>query len=111
MYTQDVIVNFKGFKPQQNIVARVRSMADSLYYQSPSESCIKATFSRAGKAGYVGIVKINSSVGSFVAKALGDDLNSLGENLFKQIRSQLKQWKTRRFLEPATSCERYGQIL
>ena len=111
MYTEDVIVNFKGFKPTQRTMTRVKSMTDNLYYESPSESCIKATFSRAGKAGYMGILKINSSVGSFVAKALGDDMNTLGENLFKQVRAQLKQWKTTRFLEPATNCERYGKIL
>jgi hypothetical protein len=109
MYTEDIIVDYKGFKPSQRTLSRVKSMTDNLYNESPSESCIKATFVRAGKKGYMGVVKVNSSVGSFFAKALGEDLNSLGENLFKQVRNQLKEWKTMRFLEPAAGSECYGQ--
>ncbi len=111
MYTEDVTVDYKGFKPTQSIIKHMKSITDHLYYDSPSESCIKATFARAGKAGFMGIVKINSSVGSFVAKALGDDINSLSDTLFKQVRNQLKEWKTTRFLGPATGCERYGKTV
>lgn len=111
MYTEDVTVDYQGFKPNQSILKHMKSITDHLYYDSPSESSIKATFARAGKAGFTGIVKINSSVGSFVAKALGEDINSLSDNLFKQVRNQLKEWKTTRFLEPDLACERYGKTV
>ena len=111
MYTEDVTIDYKGFKPSQSIIKHMKSITDHLYYESPSESCIKATFVRVGKAGYTGIVKINSSVGSFVANALGEDINSLSDNLFKQVKKQLNEWKTNRFLEPATGCERYGKTV
>ncbi len=111
MYTEDVTVDYQGFKPNQSLLKHMKSMTDHLYYEAPSESCIKASFSRVGKVGYMGMVKINSSVGSFVAKALGDDLDILGDKLFKQVRDQLKEWKTTRFMEPSLACERYGKIL
>ncbi len=109
MNTEDVNVNYKGFKPNRRTMEHMKVMADNLYYEAPSESFIKATFARVDNAGFMGIVKINSTVGPFVAKALGDDMNLLGENLFKQIRTQLKQWKATRFLETSTAGESHGQ--
>lgn len=100
MYTEDVIVSFKGFKPSPNVVTTLQEVASHIHMESPSESCVRATFSRTGKNKFQGAVKINSSIGHFYAMAKDYNLNNVTHKLVHRIRKQLNRWKTLRFMKP-----------
>lgn len=99
MYTEDLIVNYQGFKPSQRAFEGLKRVTEILFNESPSESSLKATFTRLGEDQYQGILKITSSVGSFIARAEDYDLVNVGNKLMSEVRRQLNGWKNLRFLQ------------
>jgi ribosome-associated translation inhibitor RaiA len=105
MYTEDVIVNYKGFKPSQNTEAELKKVTDYLHEVAPSESSLNATFTKARGNKYQGMIRINFSEGSFFARAKDYDLESVIVKIVQRLREQLNRWKTLRFDEPGIMIE------
>lgn len=96
MTTQDVRIQFVGFKPADPTAHKLEAWAEELHEESPSESSMKATYSRQGKE-YRGEIKITSRAGEFFVAARGVNLYAVGRDALKRMRRQLSQWKARRF--------------
>jgi hypothetical protein len=62
---------------------------------SSATSCIRKL-----KKGYEGFIKITSSQGKFVAKAVAKDPADTVIAMLKQIDDQIKQWRSARFTAP-----------
>lgn len=96
MLTQDVRVQYSGFHPSEKTDQRLHSWANEIQEQAPSESNIKAVYSKNGRE-YQGELRVTSRAGQFYAIARGVNLYSVARDAMKRMRRQLDKWKTVRF--------------
>jgi hypothetical protein len=106
--SEDVVVSFKGFKPTETTASEVKVLTDALREESPSESSLNATFSKARGNKYEGFIRINFSEGSFIAKAKDYDLGSVIAKLGERLREQLGRWRNVRFDSTSEGGLSYG---
>ncbi|HRO67944.1 MAG TPA: hypothetical protein PL182_10305 [Pseudobdellovibrionaceae bacterium] len=96
MLTQDVRVHFLGFHPAEKTEQRLESWARDLHEEGPSESNLKAIYTKQGRE-YQGELRVTSRVGQFYVVARGVNLYSVARDAMKRMRRQLEKWKTVRF--------------
>ena len=96
MLTQDVRVQYSGFHPSDRTDQRLQSWAHEIQEQAPSESNIKAIYTKQGRE-YQGELRVTSRAGQFYAIARGVNLYSVARDAMKRMRRQLEKWRTVRF--------------
>ncbi len=92
----DKVIDYSGFDPSGDENTLLKSALERVHMEAPSDSFTKLFFKKVG-SGYEGILKVNSSIGSFSAKEKGQELITLAESLMQKIRGQLTSWKNMRF--------------
>ncbi len=98
MKFKDLNLEYKGFKPSQDLKNHIDGLTKEIFYESPSQSFLKASFEREDDL-FKGIIKIQSSVGNFFAAASGEQVKDVCANLITAIRQKLNEWKKVRFLD------------
>jgi hypothetical protein len=96
MLSEDVIIDFSGFEPSQDMRSRLYFVLNQLHLKSPSKSLMHVTFTLTN--GIIeGVVKITSVAENFVAKAADRHVVDVGHKLFDKALAQLDKWKSLRF--------------
>lgn len=90
--------DFVGFKPTPSLEVVAKTVFGRVHNEAPSDSFSCATI-RKTIQGFQAALKINSSVGTFVAEAVAEDPQKAILSLSRRIRSQLRVWKRQRFAE------------
>lgn len=96
MLIEDAILNFRGFVPTEYICTEINALVQMLLQESPSESFLRASFSRDNHS-FFGAIDITSTVGTFCATAIDSQVLGLASKLKGQIVRQLEEWKRHRF--------------
>lgn len=96
MLAEDVVIDFSGFEPSQDLRSRLYYLLNQLHMKSPSKSLMTVTFTLTNGI-FEGVVKITSSAENFVAKATDVHLSALSHKLVDKAFSQLDKWKALRF--------------
>jgi hypothetical protein len=97
MLTEDFKVKFLGFEPSHDVRWMVDILMTELHLKSPNKAFLSATFTLT-EGIFEGVIKIRSAAGNFVAKAAGEHLPEIRQQLFSTLGSQLRDWKKRRWL-------------
>jgi hypothetical protein len=90
---------FKGFEPDANYLAFVKTVAEQIQVLSPNESFIHFEINKRGGF-YVGFINVNSAPARFCAADNDDDPKLLALKLASQVQRQIKNWKRFRFSSP-----------
>ena len=85
-----------GLKDSPDFKEKYKTKLLDLLEAAPSDSAASSYF-RKLRRGYAGILKITSTQGRFVAKAVATDPVETARDLFKQINEQIKIWRSCRF--------------
>lgn len=96
MLTQDVRIHFLGFHPSEKTEHRLEAWARDLHEEGPSESNLKAIYSKQGRE-YQSELRLTSRAGHFHVVTRGVNLYSVARESMKRMRRQLEKWKTVRF--------------
>lgn len=89
--------NFVGFEPEPALVDYAKARFGRIHDESPNDSFAFATIRKTIEGGFQAALKINSSVGTFVAESISEDPIKAIADLSANIRSQLQAWKRNRF--------------
>lgn len=89
--------NFIGFEPSPTLETVAKTLFGRIHNEAPSDSFAFATV-RKTLEGFQAALKINSSVGTFVAETISEDPQKAMVALSRRIRSQLRIWKRERFV-------------
>lgn len=87
---------FIGFEPSSALETVAKTVFGRIHNEAPSDSFAMATV-RKTLEGFQAALKINSSVGTFVADAISEDPQKAMVALSRRIRSRLRIWKRTRF--------------
>ncbi len=96
MLSEDVKVMFTGFEPNEDVRSKLYYFLNRLYFKSPSQSFLQATFTFTNGL-FEGVINITSSAENFVVKASDVHLSQLTEKLFEKVGEKLEDWKSLRF--------------
>jgi hypothetical protein len=97
MLSEDVKIQFSGFKPSHDVRSALDILLNQLHLKSPSTSFLSATFTLTN--GVVeGVIKVTSVAENFVAKASDVHPIEVGKKLFDKLGGQLEKWKSLRIL-------------
>ncbi len=89
--------DFIGFEPEPALVDFAKARFGRIHNEAPSDSFAFATIRKTLEGGFKAALKINSSVGTFVAESISEDPQRAIAELCARIRSQLRLWKRDRF--------------
>lgn len=103
----NIIIKYKGMEPNEKTSIEVRRLLELLVEEAPSESIIKTRIINAGDRGYTGVIRVNTSEGSFFTKARDEGLIGLANKLVNKVRRQFANWKSIRFQIPVESDKAY----
>lgn len=91
-------LEFIDFEPASGFMSRALEKLGRVVGESPSDSSAKASLRKTGH-GFVGHLRINSAVGSFVADVVGEDPLDVIGSLALKVRTQLRVWRRNRSFE------------
>jgi hypothetical protein len=94
-----------GFELKPEFRVTFNSQLYDVMEEAPYDANAFAYFKR-DKDQISGLLIIASSEGQFVANCADEDIDALGKKLFRKIRVQLRDWRTRR-LESAGYAARH----
>ena len=100
MSREDFKIKYANFKPCPEIDFKIKSIAEDIFYSSPSDSLVKLEFEKV-PSHYSCRMEVNSSLFKEKALSQSPDLMDCVENGFKSLRFKLNQWKQFRFSEVA----------
>lgn len=89
-------VRYYGFRPTSEIQILFKDYLEKLCEVAPNEATMHATIHR-GNDLFWGLVRIQSPVGEFVARASALNAEKLVQKLYVQMTHSLARWKTKRF--------------
>src|SRR4051812_756427 len=104
----NIIIKYKGTEPNEETNFEVRRLLELLIDEAPSESMIKARIINAAHRGYTGMIRVNTSEGSFFTKARDESLIGLATKLVEKVRRQFANWKCIRFQIPNDGDQAYS---
>ncbi|OQW48925.1 MAG: hypothetical protein A4S09_13235 [Proteobacteria bacterium SG_bin7] len=96
--------DFRGFSPDQEFLAFLKTVAEQIQVLSPNESFINIEINRKNSF-YVGFINVNSAPARFCAADNEDDPKLLVLKLASQIQRQIKNWKRFRFSKPYSEAD------
>jgi hypothetical protein len=109
MYTdENIIIKYKGVQPNEQTDNQIKRLTEVLINEAPSESCIRTSIVNAGERGFTGLIRVNSTEGSFFTKARDETLLGLASKLVEKVRKQIQNWKSVRFHIPESEDKSYG---
>lgn len=89
--------DFIGFNPTPDLAEFAAHRFNRIHSEAPSDSFALATIRKTIQGTFQAALKINSSVGTFVAETISEDPQKAITSLSEHIRSQLRLWKSYRF--------------
>jgi len=89
---------FIDFVPDIDVSHKAEEKLSRLSGEAPSDSSLFASLRKTFK-GFEGRLHIRSSVGHFMAEVVGEDPLQVLNSLSRKVRSQLRLWKSQRFLK------------
>ncbi|MCM2282239.1 MAG: hypothetical protein NDI61_10370 [Bdellovibrionaceae bacterium] len=102
MWMDDLKLDFSGFRPSLSLSNHIRDIAADILADAPSDSFTRASVRRlvdgTGEV-FEGILRVSSSVGTFLVQERDTDVIRLMGRLQERITSQLDLWKRHRFAE------------
>lgn len=100
MWMDDLRLDFAGFRPSLSLSNHIREIAHDIVEEAPSDSLTLATIRRivdgTGEA-FEGILRVTSSVGTFLVHERDTDAFRLMSRLRERIGREFAQWKVHRF--------------
>lgn len=95
MFKDEVSIQYQGFHPSEFTRTHVSLVMSELQEEAPYGATLKGIVSRKEDQ-FKAMVTIYSSAGKFFATATGRKLKNVTDQILRQIRRQLGQWKSRR---------------
>ncbi|MBS1970940.1 MAG: hypothetical protein JSU04_11570 [Bdellovibrionales bacterium] len=95
MFKDEVSIQYQGFHPSEFTRSHVSLVMSELQDEAPYGATLKGIFMRREDQ-FKATVTIYSSAGKFFATATGRKLKNVTDQILRQIRRQLEQWKSRR---------------
>ena len=89
---EHIMIQYQGFHPSEFTKSYLDSKLSDLLAQAPSDSSVRAIFTRKNKE-LVASVKIASTRGHFFATARGLHLRDVSRKLAERVRRRLNRWK------------------
>ena len=101
MSEEELKVRYINFNPDHSETRRIKSLASTLYYLSPSDSIVKITIEK-GVAGFNCKIEIHSAYLHVEENSFSATLIESLAAAQKKVITQINQWKSKRFRDSVT---------
>jgi hypothetical protein len=93
---EDIHIKCQGFHPSEFTNWFLNTELKAVYNEAPGDSTLRAMFTRKSRD-FKGVVRIQSSAGTFIGVASGRRLKDVTRKVTEQLRRQIDKWRKLRF--------------